>query len=292
MVPLLEEGYQTLEYKWIQDGGWLESKSNGGDPSDQTAWMGLKAAACRQDNLMRRLRAQHHPDPTGNTFPYCATGQSGGAAQLAYALTYHDAEAYLDSVVLTSGPVFADIEFGCKEVDDCSVPGAHPGCYGTEQECLIDQAYGNEELDCRAITMSVGPCEDLDDDPDWLEQADRDGLVPDMPDPAEMPDHDYPFAVHFVFGQDDGTEAPPHGMKYRAALREGDVDPPFKTSCRSVVGVPHGVPSGDFNDDPDGDGPDAVLVRLQTYCESNPPDVTSTIEEDEECSAHHPNPVP
>jgi hypothetical protein len=294
MVPLLDDGYQMLEYRWIQDGGWLESISNNGDPADENAWLGLKAASCRPGNLIRRLRELFDPDPTGDVFPFCATGQSGGAVQLAYSLTYQNGQSYLDSVVLTSGPTFTDIAFGCQEIGACSPPNPHPGCYGGEQECFIDQAYGNDEphVDCRTPAMSVGPCETPNgDEPAWLDQANLDGLVPNPTDMNDEPDHTYPFGVHFVFGQTDLGEAPPQGLKYRQALWDGGVNPLTETSCKSLVGVPHGVPWGDADDDPLFEGPLEVLTKLQTYCVESPQDVPAG-EDDVDCSLHHPNPVP
>jgi hypothetical protein len=69
----------------------------------------------------------------------CAQGHSAGSGAMAYALAWYNAQSYLNDVVLTSGPVFADIEAGCQypatplfqnPVVVC--PTGQHGCIGTQ----------------------------------------------------------------------------------------------------------------------------------------------------------------
>ena len=290
MFPLADGGYQLIEFKWIQNGGWLESKSNNGDPEDQSAWLGLKAASCRQKNLLEGLKEAWHPvpQPPIEPRPYCATGQSGGAVQLAYVLTYHAGDTFLDSVVFTSGPPFVDQVFGCKESGVCAGPESQTsqfGCWDSKQECLLDQTYGNDHPTClNPLAGSIGPCQEPDGTVfEWEGFAEDDGLVP----PTEDPEADYlfPFAVHFLFGQNDDGDAPPQAMKYRNRLYDNGMG--TETSCWSIVGLEHGVPWGDIESDPNLDGPLAVLSRLQSYCLPRSEQPSTAGEEDINCTLHH-----
>jgi len=63
----------------------------------------------------------------------CAQGHSGGSAALAYAITWYGAADYLDKVILTSGPVFGNIEAGCEVPNVAPVtvcPAGQFGCVG------------------------------------------------------------------------------------------------------------------------------------------------------------------
>ena len=206
---------------------------------------------------------------------------------------------YLDSVLFTSGPVFTDLVFGCKEDEECNLapnPASEIGCFGEEQECLIDWTYGSTATICKPPdSQSIGGCQADDGDaPNWEVRAAEDALVP-SDESLHSPDYDYPFAVHFLYGRDDNGEAPPQAMKYRGRLADLSTT---ETSCESIlapglVGPAHGVPWGDSGFDPEGAGPDAVLNRLQTYClpRVDQPDVTVNHDEDDGCTLNHP-PVP
>ncbi len=289
MQPLILAGYQIIEFKWIGEGGWMESDvGNNGDPYNQAAWLGLREAACRPAVLLQKLREAWH-DPPAGALPYCATGQSGGAVQLAYAMTYQAADTFLDSVVLTSGPPFVDQVFGCREDGVCGAPQSSQfGCYDENKECLLDQAYGNPHPNCLPdpntgeLEGSVGMCEEPDDsDPAWVDFAEDDGLVPPVEDPL-IHDYDYPFAVHFLFGQLDVGEAPAQGMKYRNRLASSSATP---TSCEAFLNVKHGIPWGSESEDPDLIGPANILERIEAFCVPNPPPIPfEDIVEDDGCT--------
>ena len=65
-------------------------------------------AACRPATLINYL----HPQITQE--PFCAQGASGGAAQLAYSLSWYGLGSELTNVELLSGPVFSNIADGCR----------------------------------------------------------------------------------------------------------------------------------------------------------------------------------
>ena len=255
-------------------------------------WLGLSAASCRVDRLIRGLKNTVHPVNQA----YCGVGQSGGAVQLAYTVAHHGADTVWDSLVLTSGPTIVDEVFGCSENSPCDqTQSDDEGCFDEGPECLVDQAYGNPHPDCKAedddddettppiIVGSVGPCEEdpLPTTPDWIAKAEMDSLVTV---PLVDGDYDYPFAVHFIYGELDRGEAPPQGMKYRRTLLDVDTG---GTTCQSLLGVKHGVPWGL---DDDTTGPATVLKRVQDYCVLPHP-AADPADEDLDCEFDH-NEVP
>jgi hypothetical protein len=102
--------------------------------------------------------------------------------QLAYTVAHQELETIWDALVFSSGPPITDLAFGCKEESPCDV--LHPeekGCFGPEQECLVDQAYGNPDQACDPddLSNSLGPCQEdpLPTDPDWVTPAEEQSLV-------------------------------------------------------------------------------------------------------------------
>jgi hypothetical protein len=79
----------------------------------------IKTAACRPATILNYVYNNIHGGPSVSG-GMCAEGNSGGAAALAYVMTEYDGSSYLDKVILTSGPVFSDLQQGCE------LPGAPP----------------------------------------------------------------------------------------------------------------------------------------------------------------------
>ena len=105
-AALLAAGYTLVERQWQGDAGWFE----GGDD-------GPSQTSCRLGAVLRHLRSTLAPAST----PLCATGNSGGSAELVYALTWNGAGDVLDFALPTSGP-FHRLDLACAGDDDPAWP--------------------------------------------------------------------------------------------------------------------------------------------------------------------------
>jgi hypothetical protein len=78
--------------------------------------------------------------------PLCATGNSGGAGVIAYALSRYGEDSIFSYVEPTSGPPFSRIDYGCRcqqttEMSKCA--GTLDTCYGMDANLFLDPAYQN-----------------------------------------------------------------------------------------------------------------------------------------------------
>jgi hypothetical protein len=122
---LLDQGYELVQVAW-GDNGWLVSV-----PGVQS---GQEVLACRPATAIQWV----HDNLAQGRF--CITGNSGGAAQITYAISSYGVAA--DVVVPTSGPPMAALSKGCLE---------EPGYgYDPNQCSLIDVSYGSNTGPCVA----------------------------------------------------------------------------------------------------------------------------------------------
>lgn len=110
----LDAGYRTVQISWANNSGpgaWLGSPSSSSYGGDGYPDGALYAGACRAATLFKAI---YESDlmPTGGV--YLATGQSGGSAQLTYALTRYGAGDWFDGVLLTGGPSIGVLREGCE----------------------------------------------------------------------------------------------------------------------------------------------------------------------------------
>jgi hypothetical protein len=96
-------GYRVVELEWASD--WEIATAAGPE--------NIKSAACRPATILNYVYLNIHGGSAGQG-GMCAHGNSAGSAAMAYALTWYKSDAFLDKVVLTSGPVLGDIEAGCQ----------------------------------------------------------------------------------------------------------------------------------------------------------------------------------
>jgi hypothetical protein len=109
-------GYQTYEVRWLNENG-----TNFGD-----GWLsgaggyGPKLATCGAREIIEWVKENKAP-----TVSLCATGNSFGGVQIAYAVAAHGAGPYLKSAVYSAGPSVADIPRGCflPTYDNGVLPG-------------------------------------------------------------------------------------------------------------------------------------------------------------------------
>jgi hypothetical protein len=143
MGRLAAAGFTLVERQWLadRDQGWFYDEAGRGVP----------AAACRYATLLRYVDATWRH----GTQPLCATGNSGGSAELGYAITRQDSGDLLDLAVPTSGPFHrADLACGgaadaawqssCRDLVRRHCPTCAPrNCtLGAGPRQLLDLSYG------------------------------------------------------------------------------------------------------------------------------------------------------
>ena len=94
VTELAAMGFRVVDRAW--DGGWPTQEG------------GMKKEACRYATLLTWIRDRIH---TGGKF--VATGNSGGSAEIGYALTTYGRGEILDVAVLSSGPPVARLDYVC-----------------------------------------------------------------------------------------------------------------------------------------------------------------------------------
>jgi hypothetical protein len=229
---LLDVGYTIVDRRWPN--GWFTGATDG-----------PQQAACRLGALIRHLRAE--PPASG---PLCATGNSGGSAELGFALTWQNAGPSLDFAMPTSGP-FHRLDLACQGEADPMWPAA---CEALRQATCPDCASNSCQL-------ANGPRSLLDvafaDTPrctapgpgDLALLAERSPeLGPDIAGFGDLP-------IHFMIGKDDPGAYAPLATALHDALKAGgavvDID--------YITGAPHemdSVPAGG----------DAILEALLARC--------------------------
>jgi hypothetical protein len=193
-----DEGYETYEIKWLGEFGW------GTDNFGQ----GFKKLSCGTSDIIRWIvtNIASNPDVVG------ATGQSGGANELAYGLSIHDLESILDVIVLTGGPGRLDLVALCQ-MDDASGPK------GTVDYVMGWQGDGDY--------CTTGNC------PEWVVQAlQSESII--TPLSYESRDYDYP-NTQLIFIEGENDIYAPQGRMFFDAI----------TSMKQWVeleGLGHGIP--------------------------------------------------
>jgi hypothetical protein len=149
---LVGKGIRTVQFAWAAP--WEISMANS-----------MLAAACRPATLLRWAFANPHAGSRAAGF--CALGQSGGSAEVAYALAHYGLGDTLDFGMMTAGPPFGRIDYGCAQqsytgpaITEC--PGAMtpiqnaPIAYGTAAAGpLVNMAEGT-------TTCGTGPASPAD----------------------------------------------------------------------------------------------------------------------------------
>ena len=249
VVPLVQAGYQLIELYWPNK--WLNGVDDADmtEPSEGEDWEGQATLACRVATMIQWIEANLHV--TGEKF--CATGQSGGASQIAYTLTHYGMDLLWDAVVLTSGPPHSDLPAGCW--DTCPPQTQGEPCYEDRTKCGIDWAYGNPHDSCDDLDspLNYGPCQDQG--AGALEFFRHQSLAPD----PLFGGWDYFYdntTVHFIEGGLDITSAPWQLKRYRDEL----VAAGTTTTLHPVPTATHDVPADQF-------GADEIFLQITTNCQ-------------------------
>ena len=97
ILPLLQRGYRVIQRGWDLQYGWLTGPG-GGD-----------LLGCRYASLLQAVHDNLHAPGT----PLCVTGNSGGSAEISYALAHYGMGRIVDLAMPTSGPPMGRIDNGC-----------------------------------------------------------------------------------------------------------------------------------------------------------------------------------
>jgi len=192
--------FRTVDRAW--QGGWTTHEG------------GLRKESCRYATLLTWIRVHLHSQGA-----FVATGNSGGSAEIGYALTTWQRGDILDLAVLTSGPPVARLDYACvKEASPewsalCStiIPRGVMEC---SSACIL----GTQNDVCKQVTPEPTPEQLLADSVVHGEAVLR-----------------YPKTrVHFLYGAHDCGEPVPIGLTYATKVTS-DKEIEF------VPGTPHAL---------------------------------------------------
>jgi hypothetical protein len=190
---LRSEGFVIVQLRWVDP--WL-----GSAPGEDA---GSGHLACRPATVFKWVHDNQFV-PLGISATtigkcgFCISGNSGGASQVAYALTFYGLDSILDAVIPTSGPPHAGQEKGCLRN-----AGQQAYWYQTSSSNTIDSSYG--------FAPGEGPCANHDPSfvPRWdAESADTGGNSFFFPRTR----------VAMILGGQDNTSAPAHARDFAARL--------------------------------------------------------------------------
>jgi hypothetical protein len=205
---LRSQGFATVQVRWR--GGW--SIAAAGEDA------GTGRLACRPASVIKWIHDNRYvslriPATAIGRCGFCITGNSGGASQVSYALSFYGLDGILDGVFPTSGPPQAAQDKGCLRR-----PGQGQYWYGGNAT-VIDQAHG---------FLADGPCQraDIGFLSRWLaESVDTGGR-----------DFVHPETRVVFIHSDNDVPAVPHALDYIAKLRSART--PYLAE-QVIPGMPH-----------------------------------------------------
>jgi len=192
---MVADGYQVVIVSWANETPWLQSAS--GDE------VGARLLGCRPATAIKWVHDNIY-DPMGlsssatGVCGFCLTGNSGGASQIAYSLSFYGVAGMVDAAVLSGGPPHAGLDQGCLGSD-------RNLAYDQGSAALMDLSYG-------FLTPGTGPC--AKHDQSFADRFKEDSV--DVGGTYKFPDT----RMSFLFVTGDHTSAPPHGMLYYDKVKE------------------------------------------------------------------------
>lgn len=192
---VLAAGYTTVQFNFM-------FPPQGSRGEMQAGWFtgpgGPRELACRWSTMAKWA----HDTLNEGAKPFCATGNSAGSALIGYALADYGLSPLFNMVEETSGPPLARIDHGClcnARNDTPCGQGVRPECYGGDANAYLDPSYQSNA--CSSA-----------------ERVHHSSMLKTfMHDSLGSPDatYNYPFTdIHFVFGGQDNTNAPPQAMEW------------------------------------------------------------------------------
>ncbi len=219
ITAALAAGFDAIQRSWDGQQGWLEGSG------------GLKASACRYATLATWIYNNQHT--AGE--PFCATGNSGGASEMAYALSQFGRESIFDLIVPTAGPPMSRVDIGC--ISNTQDP--------LKQQCLTQPLHPDHmctTFGCDTPTQAI--------DPNYS------GITPCASETLNIlkrhsvlggnrTDLDYPdTSVRFIFGENDCSSGA--GLSYyyyNELVAQGTNDVSLTIAANTAHRV-HGTPNG------------------------------------------------
>jgi hypothetical protein len=202
--------------------GWLTGPSADGP----------RSLACRYATLVHAVWTILLQSDTSH--PVCATGNSGGGAAIAYAITQYGMGnnsgpgPFFTMVEPTSGPPYGRIDHGCEgsaapvEIVSCPTGDRISENYGIETALeFVDPAYSSDS--CVRDIESNG----RDGNPNFHHDS---VLSDDFSAPS------YKTFVRVLYGSEDLSEAVPLGFEWYNAIKSSKT-----VAC--IAGAPHELPS-------------------------------------------------
>jgi hypothetical protein len=215
---LLQAGYITVQTSFGQNftntpaAGWVAGPG------------GIRRVACRYAALAKWV--QDHINPSATAM--CATGNSGGAALIGYALTHYGEESLFKMVEPTSGSPISRLDYSCE----CSQPDLPDPCHPSQ---LATQCAGLDNAEKFIDPAYTAPI---------CSQAVRSHSTANsaqfLSDSALSPEATlaYPHtAVHFLWGGQDVSSAPVMGQLWQEAITQQLI--PQSNAFACVADAPH-----------------------------------------------------
>jgi hypothetical protein len=217
-------GFRTVQLQWI------DSWALGSAGKEE----GHARLGCRPATVARWVYDTLHERVASKAF--CATGHSGGAAQVAYMLSHYGLEDILASVVPTGGPPMARMDRSCARDDGKNTSTTFPE-WATR---IIDAGFGffppggPQSFAPNEVAPASGPCaRDESAFREKLRQASIASGDGDYTHPRTM--------VWFVFEGIDDSHAVAMGTIYHDLLMERSAPLVRKTV---IPDVSHSGPKG------------------------------------------------
>ena len=236
---VLNAGYTTVQVTFgspfaEQPSGWLSGPG------------GVRKLACRYATVAQWVYQNIHNSNT--SAPLCATGNSGGAGAIGYALTDYGMNSIFSMVEETSGPPMSRLDQGClpasnaacqKQQFTCNAGNpvqSVSACYTADEAKIIDTAYS--EPVCSNAVNGITP-------PDGLLLSDS--ILGGLP-PKFAKTH-----VNVLLGGQDNSTAVEQALLWVNSVTN------TSKSQACVSDAPHPIPSA-------ADGASTIAADIQNLC--------------------------
>jgi len=235
---LLSAGFTTAQvtfgapFNTNATNGWLQGPG------------GVRRLACRYATLAQWIYTNI---PNSKSIPLCATGNSGGAGAIGYALTEYGLDSIFAMVETTSGPPMSRLDEACVQQNPCqnettySCNGTNETihmCYATSESEIIDPAYSTP-ICTNAVNGTSAPPAGL-----LLSDSILGGPTPNFPSTY----------VNLVIGGEDTSSAPDQALTWEQAITSID-----EANQGCVSDAPHALPSVE-------DGVTRIVTDITNHC--------------------------
>jgi hypothetical protein len=199
ITSLVNAGFTTVQISFT-------GTINGINAAD--GWLtgpgGPRKLACRYASAAQWVYQNIHN--SNAAAPYCATGNSGGSAAIAYSLAHYGLDSIFAMVEPTSGPPMGRVDHGCI----CSQPPVSTTATGCPNAPAISECYGGSSTLLDAAYGST-----------ICSQGDTANATLFLNDSVASPDANLSYpktAVHFVYGGQDTSAAVPLGLDWATII--------------------------------------------------------------------------